>query len=111
MDIKPDDVLWYVPNSGVPCEVTVDKVGRVWFTVKKYRKDRFSIDNGYADGRGYSSHGRCYVSREAYESKVELDRLWQAFRMDTQNRFNTPPEVGAEEILQAAKILRFVVKE
>ena len=112
MNIKTGDKLWYVPNRGTPCEVTVGKVGRTWFTVREgfLRNSRFRIDNGCQDGGQYSSLGRCYMSREKYEQKQELIRLWQVFTTATQNRFRPPPEIGAVAIRQAAAILGYDLK-
>ena len=41
---------------------TVEKVGRKWFTVVEHKWDRFSIEAGFCDGKGYEPSMKAYSS-------------------------------------------------
>ena len=66
-------------RRGTDCEVTVTKVGRKYAELDIPRF-RIFVDTMNVDGRGYSSPGRCFLSREEYEKNVGLQRKWQDFK-------------------------------
>lgn len=91
MALKVDDILWYVPHGqrrgsdSAGFAVVIAKVGRKWATVKRadhpdgWWDARLSLDTLYADGGQYSSPGRAWVSREAYENAVAVNAAWRNF--------------------------------
>ena len=94
MKLKVGQKLWYVPNNrGGQHEVTVIKVGRMWAHVGTHVgiRGRIDMETLIADGGGYGSPGRCYLSQEHYNSELRRVRKWgelcQAMRL-----FNNPPK-------------------
>jgi hypothetical protein len=53
-------------------EEIVEDVKRKWFTLKNFYRKRFSIENGYNDGRGYSSELIVYESIQEIEEEKEI---------------------------------------
>jgi len=73
--------LWFVPDrrpSGSGYD-TVAKIGREWVTMSGHNPYRFRKDDPKmrADGKSYSSPGRYYLSKEAYEEESRLNRRFQ----------------------------------
>jgi hypothetical protein len=54
-------------------EETVEDVKRKWFTISKFWRESFSIENGYNDGRGYSSTLIVYESAQDIEDEKEIE--------------------------------------
>lgn len=72
MDIEKGQklVLQHKRRNGI-CEAEVVSVGHKWVTLNLGNPNyRFRIDDPQMtiDGRGYSSPGRCYLSREEFET-------------------------------------------
>jgi len=102
---KIGDKLWYVPRErymGSPRELTVTKVGRVWFETDGRRGLRFRIDTMQADGGQYISPGRAYWSREFYELESALDAEWEKFRNMILNTRHRPESVEYIQQIQKA---------
>lgn len=79
MKWKVGQRLWLVPTfryEGDPREVVVASVGRKWATLEGLYPSRRIDNDGRVDGRGYSSPGRCYESREQYEAERDLAACW-----------------------------------
>jgi len=100
--------LWWVyensySNSPRPgCEVAITKIGRKWIDLDNgHRVDKHTF---YADGRGYSSPGRCYLSREIYEKRVATLKAWRDFSSTIDPR-NPPDLASLESIAQAMRLL------
>lgn len=76
--IKVDQELLYVPNHGrnAPCMVTVKTVGRKWITLSN--RLRIDINTLVADGGGYSSPGKCYLTKEEYEDFRRVSDKWKS---------------------------------
>jgi hypothetical protein len=101
-------VLLFVPAdnrwSG-PYEVTVEKVGRRWATMSR-GCGRVDINTLIVDGAGYSSPGRCYLSREEWESRRRADAAWKALcRHMERARWKAPDHLNAADIAKAAEAL------
>lgn len=81
--LKVGQVLWWV-QSGVKKSplrdgpVTVTRIGRKWITLSNYH--RMDIETWDADGGGFSSPGRCYVSEEAYRYECAMTEKWGDLR-------------------------------
>ncbi len=83
--MKVGDKLWHVVNDRRyfnEYEVTVTKVGRVWAELNNDPKFRVNIESMYIDGRGYTSPGACYYSKENYEEEKNRGEAWKAFRKE-----------------------------
>ena len=67
--------LWWVGNrsagDGRQREVTVVSVGRKWATLdcKSGYPIRNDIETLWADGKGFWSPGRCYLSKQEYDDE------------------------------------------
>lgn len=106
--------LWYVParlNSREVrdgYEVTVAKVGRKWADVERdgrWSTKRIDIESLYADGRGYSSPGRCYISREHYEVERLTQQAWTKLVRALGHKWSTPSGVTLQDIHEVMRIL------
>ena len=102
--------LWYVPHRhhrrGEPYEVEVTKVGRKWATVGEgWRQERIDLETMQADGKGYSSPGTCYLSREHYETEQERLAAWSQLTKALQYS-RCPAGVTTEGIKQAMQLLK-----
>ena len=76
--LKKGQVLYWVPSvSYAPgCGmVTVGKVGRKWLTLEEgtHYRYRINVEDLVADGAGFFSPGRCYLSKEEYEATEALN--------------------------------------
>ena len=76
--------LFYVPANRYrrtePHEVTVTAVGRKWVVFKDGNiTERFAITDKcmMVDGGEYQSPGRCYLSKEDYETEQALTARWR----------------------------------
>lgn len=96
--------LLFVPhgNRSTEREVKVIKVGRVWAETSGYR--RISLQTLTADGRGYSSPGRCWLSREAWEADKAESAAWNAFRDIIKDCRDRPSGATPHRLAQAAFI-------
>lgn len=91
----------YSSRNGGGEDVTITRVGRKWLELSNgHRVDKVQL---VADGRGYSSPGTAYVSREERESQVRLQAAWR----DLRKRMESLPGNGvtAERVAEAARLL------
>lgn len=98
--------LWFVPNDTrrrPPSEVTITRVGRKWIETDSWY--RFAIETLVADGKGYASPGRCYLSREEHERVAALARAWYEFRCKVNGQARVPDGVTIERVQQAEQLL------
>jgi hypothetical protein len=99
--------LWYVPTKrrGDPREVEITKVGRKWLSLDNDR--RVAVDGLYADGGQYSSPGRAYISKEAWERETSLRKAWDMLSMEIDRTRRVPADVSVETIHQVRQLLGF----
>ena len=72
---KGKKLFWVANNNArIQADVTVLSIGRKWASLSN--RERIDIKTLEADGRGYSSPGKCYESREAYELSIETQKAW-----------------------------------
>lgn len=84
-------------------EITVERIGRKWAHCSPgYRVDRHTLA---VSGEGYSSPGRCYLSREHYAAEKAADAAWRAFLARVHSIYRRPPGLTAEAIRQAMDVL------
>ena len=103
--LKAGDVLWFVADSHrhgertVGYAVTVAKIGKRWATLDKpmHRPERIDMETWEMDGGQYTSPGRCYASREAYEAHMALKAAWENFAKRL-SAWNPPDGVDLEWI-------------
>lgn len=103
------DKLFFVPSHrhSQPLEVSVLKVGRKWIELSNFH--RVDVETLRADGGKYTSPGRCYLNKEAYETQLSLQSAWRSFQKSIDW---TPIPVGvtADDIAKARQILRIEEK-
>lgn len=104
--------LWYVrkdhrsQDTGV--EVEVLSVGRLYATLSG-RWGRIHIDTMIVHGEGFTSPGRCYLSRENHEEYRRVRALWFELHhaMNTYPFHDGPPIGTREEMVRgAARLLK-----
>jgi hypothetical protein len=108
MTLSVGQKLWYVPyeRRGKPCEVVVKTIGRKWAGIDS-GLDRVDMKTLIVDGAGYSSPGRCYLSRAEWEADVALEVAWGALWRDVHAAsYRCPDGVTVENIQAARKLLR-----
>ncbi len=99
--------LWMVPyqrHLGVPMFVQVTKVGRKWAEIS-LRGYRISLNKLIIDGGGYTSPGRCYLTKEEHEAEVKLHAAWARLRSFMDRKHNPPDGVTIENIEAAIQVL------
>lgn len=102
MKLQVGQKLWWVPNHGCfgsPREVTISKVGRKYATID--RGAQIDIETLLQKPqRGYSSIGKCHLSREVWEAERKLFSTWQNFH---RRLCHTPPaNITLDDILATA---------
>lgn len=96
--------VWTEKRRGDNKYVTVTKIGRKWVYVDKgYRLDPLTMR---VDGEGYTSPATCYLSKEEYEKKRDLEAAWNGLRSRLRDAWAAPKGVTKEDVLQAARLLR-----
>lgn len=98
--------LYYVPAhtwSGEGREVKVDKVATKWI----YCGARLRIDlkNLMADGEGYGTAGRCYLSKEIYDKKIRLDKMWSDVHKLFNRQYSRPSHITERDIIDLTAIM------
>lgn len=104
--LKVGDKLWRVagdygrpPVLGRPA--TVAKIGRKWATLDGWQNERIDLETLVIDGGQYSSPGRCYHSRVAYENERLLKKHWEDFVSRLAR--SSPPDGVTLQWLEAAR--------
>lgn len=94
-----------IPNrSRGPREVSVVKVGRKWaeIDIRGYRIDKDSL---FIDGHGYTSPGRCYLSRDEFEASDMLEKSWSQIRGFIDRQYRVPDGLTLEKVQEIARLL------
>lgn len=87
-------------------EATVTKIGRKWAELSfSWRALRIDKNTLIADGGGYTSPGRCYLSRDHFEAAEHVRKVWDEFQTDFRGRYGMPPEMTVERIIEARRLL------
>jgi hypothetical protein len=108
MGYKVGQPLWfkydgYSSRSGVDQEVAITKIGRSWIYLNNgHRVDKETL---IADGKGYSSPGKCYLSRMEYEYEKAINKEWSSLRRILDVYYKPPRCVTKESIQQARELL------
>ncbi|KVP65662.1 hypothetical protein WJ96_04655 [Burkholderia ubonensis] len=100
--------LWFVGArlgnfKALNGEVTVTAVGKKWADVQGEFHGRVDVTTLVADGKGYASPGRCYLSRLEWLDKEGSKLAWEALRVSMLG--SCPAELSYETIVQAGKLL------
>ncbi len=79
MKLTTNQKLWIIPKSynrvsAEPKEVTVDKVGNKYFTLKEYCRDKFNIDNLREENKG-NYKIQCYLTLQEILDEKEKAKL------------------------------------
>lgn len=89
-------------NAGAR-DVVVTKVGRKWAQLdNRYRIDIQTLE---ADGAGYTSPGRCYISRAEFEDEQRRNEVWSALRKAVNSHNRLPDTISTSQIESILKIL------
>lgn len=113
-NIQPGDQLFFSArdrrDGGRNGYRTVTKVGREWIYFEG-SAPRARIESLIADGGGYSSPGRYWLTQEAYEDERKLYLAWHAFRTDIATIYKLPEDLTIEAIQDARKRLGVLEKQ
>lgn len=88
-------------RMGKPMEVTVTKIGRKWAEVGD--RHRIDVETWEADGRGFTSPGQCYESKDEYDDEVHFIKSWLRLRNYMPAR--PPSGVTIDDVLAATALL------
>jgi len=77
--LQVGQVLYFVPSYsyGNSYEITVEKIGRKWATTS--HRHRIDLVTLRADGGGWDSPGRAYLSRAEHETEQARHAAWSGF--------------------------------
>lgn len=64
---------------------------------------RINLETLRGHPEGFSSYGRCYLSKEDYETATAADDLWNKLKRNMP--WSRPDHIDAETIRKAARIL------
>lgn len=93
--------------GGNDCWVTIEKVGRKWAHL--INGHRIELENLIADGGGYSSPGRCYMTREEVVEERKVNKLWQKIKNDT--RYLQSPDCSYEDLCKITALLKLEIED
>jgi len=98
--IEQGQELWFVPSRrrASPYIATVLKVGRKWAELDD-RGLRIDVETLWADGGQYSSPGRAWLSKEAWEEEVERNKAWDRFTTLLRHKYSVPDHLTTEDII------------
>lgn len=90
---------------GAPGFVTVTKVGRKWaeISARGYRIDKETLA---IDGGGYTSPGRCYLTKDEHDAAENLRRAWSKLRDYVDRKYTAPEGVTVDAIEAALRVLQ-----
>jgi hypothetical protein len=106
--LEVGQTLWFVPSDtrwNREREMTVKKVGRKW--AKTDERTRVDIKTLMVCGGNYSSPGRCYLSRDEWESEKARKAAWSDLRRCIDRSWHIPAGVSLDHIKQAMALLGF----
>lgn len=107
MALQVGQELWMVPSEARYRDqarlVRVEKVGRKWADLDCY--GRVNMETMALDGGGFSSHGRCYVSKEAWEAEEKRATAWRILSNEIGRMWQAPDCVTIETMEQIRKLL------
>lgn len=97
--------LWFVPSQRYkPAgEITVTKVGRKWAETEGHRCKRIDMETMREDSD--VAPGRAYLSREDYNSKVEISKGIRALR-NIIDRWGSSDSLTLDDIREVTRILK-----
>ncbi len=106
-NLQVGQTLYYVANDRRDAHrdggAEITKIGRQWATVCiAYCNARVDLETLEVDGGNYSSPGRCYLSREAWEEEKLLRAAWREFQRDVE-RANAEGGLITVENISAAR--------
>jgi hypothetical protein len=104
--LKVGQVLWFVPNEirrNKPEAVTVEKIGRKWAHIGNGA--RADLDTLVVDGGVYTSPGRCWLHKEAWEAETRRQDAWLRLRQGIERHRKAPDGLSLEQIERAAAVL------
>ncbi len=93
--LKVGQKLYYVPNRngiGRESEAEITKIGRKWATCGRW-ETKIDIVTLEADGAGYSSPGRAYLSEENYRTKIRMSSMWDTVSIMIRNQYRRPDHI------------------
>jgi len=112
MKFEAGQKLWFVPAqkyNGEPKEVEIARVGRKWLILSSHNMrhgSRVDMNNLYLDGHGYSSPGRCYLSKETWEAEQKMESTWYEFKELVRIQCTAKKGVTVEDIQKCKEILK-----
>lgn len=110
-NLKVGQKLWFVGARGFrnEYEVEIINVGRVYASIS--RAGRIFLDTLLVDGGGYSSPGRCYLSRDAWDAEKSRDLAWANIRSAISQQHSTPKDFDPIKLAEISKLLGVYIEE
>lgn len=91
---------------GSPGFVTVTKVGRKWaeLSARGYRIDKTTL---IIDGAGYTSPGRCYLTKDEHTAEENMRQAWRKLRDFIDRKYSPPHGITVESVEAALHMLGY----
>ena len=113
MKLEVGQKLWFsAPRYSTSRHVEITKVGREYVYINHGSpNDRFKLidDRMRICSQGGSFSGRCYLSKDEFDSELNAEKLWCSLRNSCS--YSLPHGATAESIREAARILGIELKE
>ena len=96
--------LYYAPESRHDQSkyVTITKIGRAWLYCDRMRISKETLR---ADGNGYASPGKCWLSKESYDQYRELCKAWSDLRRKVDEQRSPRKDLSVDDIQGAIRLL------
>lgn len=100
--------LWFSPTVNLhhrpdSFAVTITKIGRRWANITR-GLGRVDVNTLWVDGAGYTSPGRCWLSKDDWETEQLRQLAWRELEDFVRSNHRAPP-VSEPVIREAIKLL------
>lgn len=83
--------------------MTVERVGRRWVYLDNAA--RIDAETMWADGAGFGSPGRCYLSEAEFHDEMKLCATWDSLRQKIATQYRPPDGVTLSQVENALRSL------
>lgn len=101
--------IYYVPHrhngSGNARHLIITKIGNKWATCGENRGYMVSLASLEVDGEGFTSPGRCYLTKKIYDDTCRLNKMWEDTLKLFAHRYSRPAHITEQDIIDITAIM------